>query len=221
MLLNDYTLPPLCGEKPRKVAVFLHGVGDRGDGGLLSIGQMWQRDFPDCEFICPDAPSPYDMAPPGFGGRQWFSLQSFEPAAIAMGVRAAAPTLNAYLDEVLQTRQLTPDRMALIGFSQGTMMALYVAPRRAAPVAAVIGYSGCLIDAATLPTEKRCVPPILLVHGDRDEVVPHHLLLESANGLSMAGIKAETITCRMLGHGIDEFGIASGRAFLKKCFASL
>lgn len=221
MLLNDYTLPPLRGGKPKRVAVFLHGVGDRGDGGLLSIGQMWQREFPDCEFICPDAPYPYDLAPPDFGGRQWFSLQSLDPSALAMGVRAAAPVLNAYLDNVLDTRGLAPEKMALIGFSQGTMMALYVAPRRNSSVAAVVGYSGCLIDGGTLPAEKRSSPPILLVHGDRDEVVPYHLMTEAAQGLTKAGLKVETLTCRMLGHGIDEAGIAGGRASLKKHFLGL
>lgn len=221
MRLRDYTLPPLRQDRPQRIAVLLHGVGDRGDGGLLSIGQMWQRDFPDCEFICPDAPFAYDMAPPEFGGRQWFSLKSLDPAAIEMGVKAAAPILNAYLDEVLDARELSPDKLALIGFSQGAMMSLYVAPRRQRPVAAVIGYSGCLIDGKTLPEEKRSAPPILLVHGDRDEVVPRGLMKQAAEGLSAAGLKVETLSCPMLGHGIDEAGIAKGRAFLKKNFAAL
>ncbi len=221
MLLKDYALAPLRGGKPQRVAVFLHGVGDRGDGGLLSIGQMLQRDFPDCEFLCPDAPFPYDMAPPEFGGRQWFSLQSRDSSALAMGVRAAAPILEAYLDEVLKSRELTPERMALIGFSQGAMMALYVAPRRTEPFAAVIGYSGFLIDGASLPAEKRCAPPILLVHGHRDDVVPCELMSSSAEGLAAAGLKVETLMCPMLGHSIDEAGIARGRAFLKQKFVTL
>ncbi|MER2520027.1 MAG: dienelactone hydrolase family protein [Bdellovibrionales bacterium] len=221
MLLKDYSLAPLRGGKPQRVAVFLHGVGDRGDGGLLAIGQMLQHDFPDCEFICPDAPFPYDMAPPEFGGRQWFSLQSRDASAIAMGVRAAAPILNAYLDNILKNRDLTPDKMALIGFSQGTMMSLYVAPRRSQPIAAVIGYSGCLIDGGSLQTEKRCSPPILLVHGLCDDVVPHALMSEAVRELSAAGLATETFSCPQLAHSIDEAGIARGRAFLKQKFIGL
>src|SRR5271170_4340230 len=138
-MLTDYRIAPATGGKPARAVIFLHGVGDNGGGGLLTIGQMWQHALPDCEFLCPDAPFPYDMAPADFGGRQWFSLQSFAPNKIFEGVQKAAPILNDYIDHVLKTRELPPEKLALVGFSQGTIMSLYVAPRRPSPIACVVG----------------------------------------------------------------------------------
>ncbi len=213
-MLKDYILPPLNGGKPGHAAIFLHGVGDRGDGGLLEIGRIWQRSLPDCEFLCPDAPFPFDMAPPAFGGRQWFSLQSFTPAAILTGVKAAAPLLDAYIDHVLETRGLMPNKLALIGFSQGTIMSLYVAPRRAEPVACVVGYSGLLTGAETLKAEMKSAPPVLLVHGMMDEVVPFSSMDHAAGILGSASIPVSTVACPTTGHGIDQKGLVEGLSFL-------
>ena len=214
-MLKDYRLPPLNGGAPKSVVIFLHGLGDRGDGGLLSIGQYWQRALPDTEFLCPDAPFPFDMAPPDFGGRQWFSLQDFVPEKLEAGVQHAAPILNDYIDHVLATRNLSADRLALVGFSQGTMMALYVAPRRAQPIACIIGYSGLLRGAATLRAEKKSAPPVLLVHGTDDEVVPCTALTTAEQGLKDAGIAVQTITCPNLAHSIDDRGVMEGLKFLQ------
>jgi phospholipase/carboxylesterase len=112
------------------------------------------------------------MAPPDFGGRQWFSLESFAPEFILTNAKKAAPYLNDYIDNVLVTRHLTPDRLTLVGFSQGTIMSLYVAPRRTPSVSCIIGYSGLLIGGETLRAEKKTSPPVLLVHGKMDEVIP-------------------------------------------------
>jgi phospholipase/carboxylesterase len=218
-MLKDYKLPPLQGIAPKSVVIFLHGLGDRGDGGLLSIGQLWQRALPECEFLCPDAPFPFDQAPEDFGGRQWFSLADRSPEKMEEGVLRAAPILNDYIDHVLATRNLPPERLALVGFSQGTMMALYVALRRAAPVACVIGYSGLLRGAATLKAEKKSSPPVLLVHGTADEVVPYGFLAEAERGLKDAGIGVETVTCPGLGHSIDDRGVTEGIKFLQRHLA--
>ena len=215
-MLRDFRIAPLSGGDPRSVVIFLHGLGDRGDGGLLSIGQIWQRALPNTEFICPDAPFPYDMAPPDFGGRQWFSLQGITPKYIDSGLIEASPILNDYIDEILHTRNIKPAQLALVGFSQGTMMALHVALRRAEPVACVVGYSGLLASIKQLPAEKRCAPPVLLVHGTYDDVVPFAKMDEAERGLKAAGIPVESLACPDLGHSINDRGVLAGLKFIQR-----
>ncbi len=216
-MLKDYRLPPLNGDAPERAIIFLHGLGDSGTGGLLSIGELWRRDLPDCEFLCPDAPFPFDMAPVG---RQWFSLQTFGPEEMLKGVQAAAPYLNEYIDHVLESRDLTPDRLALVGFSQGTMMALYVAPRRLMPVACVVGYSGLLAGGDALRTEKKSSPPVMLVHGKMDEVVPFASMAEAERGLKNAGITVSTLASPITGHTSDDIGVREGLRFIKTIWRS-
>ena len=215
-MLKDYKLPPLQGGSPKKLIIFLHGLGDRGDGGLLSIGQFWQRALPDCEFMCPDAPFEFDMAPPEFGGRQWFSLQTRDPETIRIGVEKAAPLLNDYIDHVLTSRKLSAEHLSLVGFSQGTRMALHVAPRRKEQLACVIGYSGFLTTGSTLKAEKQSSAPTLLVHGTADDVVPYGALAEAEKALKEADIPVTTVTCPGLGHSIDERGLEAGIKFLQQ-----
>jgi len=212
--LNDYRLPPANGAKASNIVIFLHGLGDRGDGGLLSIGRIWQRALPSCEFLCPDAPFPLDDAPPGFDGRQWFSLRTFTPQSIAEGVLNAAPILNAYIDDVLTSRHLAPKQLALVGFSQGCMMALHVAPRRAEPIACVIGYSGMLAMPEKLAAEKKSAPPVLLVHGTADEVVPFACMAEAEGALHTVSIPTRSLICPLTGHTIDDLGLRMGQDFL-------
>ena len=214
-MLTDYRISPANGGKPGHVVIFLHGVGDSGSGGLLTIGQMWRDALPDCEFLCPDAPFPYDMAPADFGGRQWFSLQSFAPDRILHGAKMAEPILNAYIDNVLETRGLTSDKLALVGFSQGTIMSLYVAPRRPVPVACIVGYAGRLIGGEALATEKKSAPPVLLIHGMKDEVIPYEAMGAAEKELKAANIPVTTITCPLVGHSIDDTGIAEGLKFIR------
>jgi phospholipase/carboxylesterase len=215
-MLKDYSIPTVNGVAPQRVVIFLHGLGDSGSGGLLSIGQVWQPHLPDCEFLCPDAPFPFDMGPSDFGGRQWFSLQTFDQAAMLQGVKNATPYLNDYIDHVMATRNLTPDRIALVGFSQGTMMALYATPRRDQPVACIVGYSGLLVGAETLSAEKKSSPPILLVHGNQDEVVPFAAMDAAAQALKQARFSVATLACPLAGHTIDDIGLREGLRFIKK-----
>lgn len=219
-MLRDYRLPPLKGEASQRAVIFLHGLGDSGSGGLLSIGQVWQPHLPDCEFLCPDAPFAYDMAPADFGGRQWFSLQTFDQVAMLQGTKTAAPYLNDYIDHIMATRKLAHDRIALVGFSQGTMMALYTALRRPQPVACILGYSGALIGGETLVAEKKSSPPILLVHGNRDDVVPYQAMTGAEQILKAAGLSVTTLTCPGLGHGIDDMGVREGLKFIKNIWKS-
>src|SRR5215469_5079921 len=140
---------PASGGAPRQLVILLHGLGADGND-LIGLAPYWAPLLPEAEFVSPDAPFPCDMAP---FGRQWFSLQDRSPAAILAGVRASAPILDAFLDDALAARELAPAQLALVGFSQGTMMSLYVAPRRTAPVAGVVGYSGALVGTDALAQE--------------------------------------------------------------------
>jgi phospholipase/carboxylesterase len=217
-MLKDYRLPPLNNQPPQRVVIFLHGLGDSGSGGLLSLGQVWQPHLPDCEFLCPDAPFAFDMAPPDFGGRQWFSLKTFDQAKMLQGTITAAPYLNDYIDHVMATRKLPADRIALVGFSQGTMMALYTAPRRNEPVACIVGYSGALIGGETLAIEKKSSPPILLVHGNRDDVVPFAAMGLAEQTLTKAGFSVTTVACPTAAHTIDDIGLREGLRFIKQAW---
>jgi phospholipase/carboxylesterase len=147
-------------------------------------------------------------------GRQWFSLQDRRPAALLAGARQAAPVLDELIDELLQRHGLDESRLALVGFSQGTMTALYAAPRRRRPVAAVLGYSGALIGAAQLPDEVRSRPPVMLIHGDADDVVPVEAMFQAVEGLQAAEIPVQWIMRPGLPHSIDPEGVAAGGRFL-------
>jgi phospholipase/carboxylesterase len=219
-LLPDLSGPmhkPASGDKPRQLVVLLHGVGADGND-LIGLAPYWAPLLPDAEFVSPDGPFPCDMAP---FGRQWFSLQDRSPAAILDGVRATAPILDAFLDAALAARGLEDRQLALVGFSQGTMMSLYVGLRRGRAPAGIVGYSGALVGADSLPGEIRSRPKVLLIHGDADELVPVHALAIAANGLKAAGVPVEVLTRPGLGHGIDEEGLTRGGQFLHQAFAAL
>jgi len=147
-------------------------------------------------------------------GRQWFSLQDRDPHAILAGVGAAAPILDGFIDASLEARGLADAAVALVGFSQGTMMSLFVAPRRAAAIAGVVGFSGALIGADRLAGEVVSRPPILLIHGDADPVVPFAAMATADAALRGAGIAVMTERRPGLQHAIDEVGLAKAGAFL-------
>jgi len=201
---------PAAGGKPQSLVLLLHGLGADGND-LISLAPYWAKLLPHTEFVSPHAPFPCDMAP---YGRQWFSLQDRSPNMILAGVKAAAPILDAFIDAELAKRGLTDDKLALVGFSQGTMMALYVAPRRARAPAAIVGYSGALVGAESLATEVKSRPPVLLVHGDADPIVPFQAMAAAASGLRAAGLTVETLPRPGLAHSIDDEGLIRGGRFI-------
>ena len=202
---------PAGGGAPKQLVVLLHGLGADGND-LIGLAPYWAQVLPDAEFVSPDAPFPCDMAP---YGRQWFSFQSRAPEHVLAGVRAAAPLLDAFLDDALKARGLADAQLALVGFSQGTMMSLFVGLRRPQAAAAIVGFSGRLLAPELLPNDIRSRPPVLLVHGDNDPVVPFESLALAVTGLEAAGVAVEQLTRPGLGHGIDEEGLRRGGAFLR------
>lgn len=213
-LLTGPAIPPLSGGQPKKLVVFLHGLGADGED-LISLGQVFGQVLPDVQFVSPNAPQPCDMAPFGY---QWFSLQDRGYAAMLAGVEEAAPHLNHFLDRQLEILGLTDEDMALVGFSQGTMMALYTALRRPECCAGIVGYSGALVAPELLGAEILSRPPVCLIHGDADPVVTFEAMQAAETGLKTVDVSVESHARPGLGHGIDPDGITIAGTFLKKCF---
>jgi len=216
--LDGPHLEPRSG-KTKQLVVFLHGYGADGND-LIDIGRAWQGLLPDAAFVSPHAPRSCGQAPTG---REWFPLTFRNPDERWNGVNEAAPALSAFLDAEIKRRDLPPQALALVGFSQGTMMALHVGLRRAAAPAAIVGYSGLLImpnDAMSdaFATEIKARPPVLLIHGDADQMIPVQAVTHSAQGLAAINIPAEWHISPGIGHGIDQEGLRHGGAFLARAF---
>ena len=216
--LDGPRLAPRSGAA-QQLVVFLHGYGADGND-LIDIGRAWQQDLPRAAFVSPHAPEPCAQAPVG---RQWFGLTFRDPNERWRGVNKAAPLLERFLDGELARHQLPPSAMALVGFSQGTMMALHVGLRRAAAPAAIVGYSGVLVvppgaSNEALAAEIKAHPPVLLVHGDRDDLIPVQALFQAAQGLGALGIPVEWHISAGVGHGIDAEGLRHGGEFLARRF---
>ena len=198
----------------KQLVVLLHGVGADGDD-LIGLAPALARFLPHAAFVAPNGPEPCEMAPFGY---QWFSLQDRRPEALLRGVQATAPLIDAFLDDELARHRLDSAQLALVGFSQGTMLSLYVAPRRKAPMAAVLGFSGALLGADALKVEAVSRPPVFLIHGDADEIVPVGALAAAVAGLQAADIPVRFEIRPGLPHAIDPEGIAHGGAFLAAAF---
>jgi len=217
--LNGPRLEPRTG-KARQLVVFLHGYGADGND-LIDIGRAWQRLLPEAAFVSPHAPR---ICGQSASGREWFPLTFRDPNERWTGVNAAAPVLNQFLDAELVRRSLTPSALALVGFSQGTMMALHVGLRREVAPAAIVGYSGLLVippDADTanaMKPEITARPPVLLVHGAHDDLIPAQALFQAAQGLAALDVPVEWHLSAGIGHGIDQEGLRHGGEFLERRF---
>jgi phospholipase/carboxylesterase len=209
--LSGPSRPPASGGRPGRLVILLHGLGADGND-LIGLAPHWASLLPTAEFLSPNAPFPCDMAPYGY---QWFSAQDRGPAAVLAGVRAAAPFLDAFIDDALAERGLDHADLALVGFSQGTMMSLFVGLRRSKPVAGILGFSGRLLAPELLTSELRSRPRTLLVHGTDDPLVPYESLAAAKAALETAGVPVDTLTCQGIGHSIDQNGLRHGGAFLK------
>jgi phospholipase/carboxylesterase len=218
--LDGPRIEPRSGNA-KQLVVFLHGYGADGND-LIEIGRAWAGMLPHAAFVSPHAPRPCGQAPMG---REWFPLTFRDPGERWTGVNAAAPALNSFLDAELARRQLPPQALALVGFSQGTMMALHVGLRRVVPPSAIVGYSGMLVVPEDVEPDKfaaeiRSKPPVLLIHGDQDDLIPVQTLMHAGQGLASLGIPAEWHISPGIGHGIDQEGLRQGGEFLARHFAA-
>ncbi len=199
--------------KADSLVVFLHGHFANGDD-LIALADLMGESLPDTAFVAPNAVEQMDYAgPPAY---RWFELNRRDPQEYIAGARAAAPALDSFLDAELQRLGLPPDRLALVGFSQGTMMALHVGLRRRSAPAAIVGLSGVIAGADELRNEIACRPPVLLIHGSHDEVIPVGALYLTREAVSAAGVPVDCHVCEGLGHGIDDEAVERTEAFLAR-----
>lgn len=212
--LNGPRLPAASGKADRLV-IFCHGYGADGND-LIALGRHWQRLLPTTAFVSPHAPERCAGSPMGY---QWFAITRLQPDEMLRGVERAAPILNAFIDGELARLGLDASRLALVGFSQGTMMSLHVGLRRAVAPAAIVGFSGALPGPEKLPAEIVSRPPVLLVHGDADDMIPVQALHIAANGLGAAGVAVRWHVSRGVGHGIAPDGLELAGRFLADGFA--
>jgi phospholipase/carboxylesterase len=213
--LDGPFIAPKSG-KAKQMVIFLHGYGANGND-LISIGEEWGQDLPDCAFVSPNAP---EVCEAWSAGYQWFPIRAISPEAMERDKYASivAPVLSNYIDQQLAKWGVEDSALAVAGFSQGAMMAMYTMPRRKKPCAAVIGFSGMLLDAQGLKGSDIVKVPVLAIHGDADEIVPPDNLARAEKGFEAAGFDIETVMRPGLGHGIDHFGLTRGLQFVQEGF---
>ncbi len=230
-MIDGPRLPARQGSA-QQLVVLLHGYGSDGND-LIELARHWAGLLPQAAFVAPHAPGRVPGMEAMSAGRQWFALNDYDPGLLRRdphhaariyekllaGAEQAAPGLDAFLDAELTRHNLPASRLALVGFSQGTMMALHVGLRRKAAPAAILGYSGALVGAGRLKEQAQLPsPPILLIHGSADDVVPLEAMFEGLNGLGEAGIPARWHLCLGLPHSIDQEGLLIGGHFLAQSF---
>ncbi|MCV2889935.1 alpha/beta hydrolase [Ruegeria aquimaris] len=205
---------PVSGDT-RSAVVFVHGYGANG-ADLLGLADVLGEYLPDTLFVAPDAPETIPGMPFGF---QWFPIPWLDGSSeeeARRGMAAAVDDFNAFLDALMVDEDLLPEQVVLFGFSQGTMMSLHVAPRREDPIAGIVAFSGRLLEPDLLADEVVSRMPILLVHGDADDVVPPQSLPQAAEALQGAGFKEiYAHVMKGTGHGIDQDGLGVALAFMR------
>jgi phospholipase/carboxylesterase len=210
IFIDGPRMPPARGGRPEALVLLLHGYGSNG-ADLISLAPYWAKALPGAAFVSPNAIEPVPQVP---GGYQWFAIADLDPQLMEPGVRMAAQSVDRFIDRELEKYGLDDSRLALVGFSQGTMVALHVGLRRARQPAAILGYSGVLVSAKSLKEQMRVKPPILLVHGERDPTIPMPFMLESAEALAAAGHGAQWHISYGVPHSIGPDGLELGGAFL-------
>ncbi len=211
-MIDGPRVGPASGTAAGSLVILLHGYGSNGED-LISLAPHWRGALPTTAFVSPNAPEPCPGAP---GGYQWWALTGGDRA---QGAASAAPVLNAFIDAELARHGLGDSRLALVGFSQGTMMALQVGPRRPRPLAGIVGYSGMLADESALSNPSTTRPPVLLVHGDADPMIPIAAFHRTKEALARNGFDVESHVSAGLGHSIDFAGLQLGERFLARALS--
>ena len=196
----------MSGGSPKQIVLLLQGYGSSG-ADLITLAPHWQRDLPDALFLAPNAPRRLSNLSSGY---QWWPLSAFTPQALASGAASAAPAIETFIDRKLHQYGLTESNLAIVGFSQGTMMALHVGLRRPHPVAAIVGYSGMLTGGHELSHLPITQPPVLLIHGSADPVVPVAALHAAKTQLEHLVIDVTMHISPGVGHSVDPAGLRMG-----------
>ena len=213
-IVNGASLKTKSGSAPKQIVLLLHGYGSSGSD-MITLAPHWQDALPDTLFLAPHAPQRCGMMVSGY---QWWGLTGFTPSALATGAALAAPVIDAFIDRKLDQYGLTEADLALVGFSQGTMMALHIGLRRPRQVAAVVGFSGMLTGVADLAHKDFSKPPVLLVHGTADPVVPIAALHNAESELNRLGVEVTSHISHGVAHSVDPVGLRLGRDFIADAF---
>ncbi len=211
--LEGPRLAPLSGARPNALVILLHGYGSNGED-LIELARMIQPALPNAAFVAPNAPS---RMPSLAAAYQWWPIETFSMTERTAGATAAAPGLDAFVAEEAVKVGLPFHRVLLAGFSQGAMMALHVGLRRPEALAGIIGISGMLVAPERLQAEIMSRPPVLLIHGSQDDVVPFRSMDLAVTVLAEAGVAAETHESRGVAHSVGQDGLAAAAAFAVRC----
>jgi phospholipase/carboxylesterase len=210
-IVNGASLKPLSGAAPKQIVLLLHGFGSSGSD-MISLAPTWQQSLPDALFLAPHAPQRCSFG----AGYQWWGLSDLSPSALAAGAIQAAPAIDEFITRKLKQYDLSEADLAMIGFSQGTMLALHVGLRRAQQMAAIVGYSGMMTGIGGLRPDQITKPPVLLIHGSADPVIPVAALHSAEQELKRLGITVSTHMSAGVGHSVDPVGLRLGRDFVVK-----
>lgn len=205
-------IKPTSGEPAQSLVIFLHGLGADGND-LISLAPYFANGLPHTAFVSPNAPFPCDMAPYGF---QWFSLQDRTPETIMNGVESAHPILDHFIDQQLNRHNINESKLALVGFSQGTMMSLHTGLRRSQSLAGIVGYSGALMGEPPAVDSPNSPTPICLIHGTADPIVPFQAMQNAEQKLTDSGYPITTHPQENLEHSINDAGLQTAIEFLAK-----
>ena len=201
--------------KTSSLCIILHGYGADGND-LIGLAQPLAEYLPDVKFVAPNAPDQCTNNPMGY---QWFPIPWLDGSSdeeAAQGIENASEILNDFIDEAMAEAGVGPERTVLLGFSQGTMMSLEVGLRRAEQLAGIIGFSGRLVREEALAAEIKSHPPVALIHGDIDDVVPPSSMPEAAEILDKNGVQVFTHVSQGTGHGIAPDGLGVALSFMKQ-----
>ena len=209
-MITGPIIEPSSGNQPKQVVIFVHGYGADGND-LIGLANYFKGNLPDTVFLSPHAPEVCPMNPAGY---QWFDLTSRDPAILWSKILVAADHLNEFIDSTLEKYELKDENLALVGFSQGTMMSLHVSLRRKNKMAGVLGYSGKLIAPELLKNDLISKPPIYLIHGDQDPMVPFQETLDAENNLKEYDVDIKSHISKFTQHSISEDGLQIGIEFL-------
>lgn len=211
-LLTDSIIK--SGDTYKNAVIFLHGYGANSND-LIGIANLWIESLPNTIFLSPNAPFECDFSSNAY---QWFELTSISPDSIGDGLKKAGPYLNDYIDHVSNTFKVKEKNIFFVGFSQGTMMALYHLCKRENRCAGLLGYSGLLFENENFKSEIKSKFPIKLYHGKKDELINYQNSIEASKKLKTLGFDIDYSLSDDLGHGIDDKGIQLGLNFIKKTF---